>query len=147
MLDEWRILACNLIVTKGSTGAALYVGDSTEPLSIPSFADQVEGVGVDTTGAGDVFAAAMLIRLCGYRGCRGFGSVRVLVCRAIHMRPKLERGGSTIPLFIKEGLTTTRPDGTEGSDQWSAGTHTPRRVCPNVQHLLQSRKSLADTCR
>ena len=62
MLDEWRIMACNLIVTKGSTGAALYVGDSTEPLSIPSFADQVEGVGVDTTGAGDVFAAAMLIR-------------------------------------------------------------------------------------
>ena len=61
-LDEWRILASNLIVTKGSKGATLYVEDRTEPLSIPSFADQVEGAGVDTTGAGDVFAAAMLVR-------------------------------------------------------------------------------------
>ncbi len=61
-LDEWRVLTDNLIVTKGSRGADLYVGSHSKPLSIPSFADQVEGAGVDTTGAGDVFAAAMLIR-------------------------------------------------------------------------------------
>ena len=61
-LHEWRILTHNLIVTRGSRGATLYVGDRTEPLSIPSFANQVERAGVDTTGAGDVFAAAMLIR-------------------------------------------------------------------------------------
>ena len=61
-LDEWRIMARNLIVTKGSRGATLYIEDSTEPLSIPSFADTIEGAGTDTTGAGDVFAAAMLIR-------------------------------------------------------------------------------------
>ncbi len=61
-LDEWRVLTDNLIVTKGSRGADLYVGSRGKRLSIPSFADQVEGAGVDTTGAGDVFAAAMLIR-------------------------------------------------------------------------------------
>ena len=61
-LDEWRIMARNLIVTKGSRGATLYIEDSTEPLSIPSFADTIKGAGTDTTGAGDVFAAAMLIR-------------------------------------------------------------------------------------
>ena len=52
----------NLVVTKGSKGADLYIGDADDPVQVPSFAHRVNGAGADTTGAGDVFAAAMLIR-------------------------------------------------------------------------------------
>jgi len=61
-LPRWRVLARNLVVTKGSEGAELHLDDSDAPVVIPSFSDQVAGAGADTTGAGDVFAAAMLIR-------------------------------------------------------------------------------------
>ena len=84
-LDEWRGLTDNLIVTKGSRGAALYVGDSGEPSSIPSFADQVEGAGVDTTGAGDVFAAAMLIRYAETRDAEA-SAIYASACAALSTR-------------------------------------------------------------
>lgn len=61
-LPRWRVLARNLVVTKGSEGAELHLDDSDAPVVVPSFSDQVAGAGADTTGAGDVFAAAMLIR-------------------------------------------------------------------------------------
>ena len=61
-LVEWREKASCLIVTRGSEGAVLYTDDQKEPFSVPSFATRVDGSGSETTGAGDVFAAAMLIR-------------------------------------------------------------------------------------
>ena len=61
-LEAWREVSKILVVTKGSRGADLYERGSAEPKAVPSFADSVEGAGKDTTGAGDVFAAAMLIR-------------------------------------------------------------------------------------
>ena len=61
-LGEWRQLTRNLVVTKGSEGADLYLAGRNEPVPVPSFGDVVDGAGADTTGAGDVFAAAMLIR-------------------------------------------------------------------------------------
>ncbi len=61
-LVEWREKAICLVVTKGSDGAALYTGAQNEPVSVPPFAGMIEGSGTDTTGAGDVFAASMLIR-------------------------------------------------------------------------------------
>ncbi len=61
-LAEWRNLALNLVVTKGSDGAELHVRGTDQPVQVPSFAPAVDGAGLDTTGAGDVFAAAMLIR-------------------------------------------------------------------------------------
>ena len=61
-LAAWRETTTNLVVTKGGRGADLYIGDSDDPVEVPSFAHRVDGTGADTTGAGDVFAAAMLIR-------------------------------------------------------------------------------------
>ena len=61
-LDDWREKAGNLVVTKGSDGASLYCNGSDRAVSIPSFAGVISGAGRETTGAGDVFAAAMLIR-------------------------------------------------------------------------------------
>ena len=61
-LDEWRSITSHLVVTKGREGATLYSEGNRQLTQIPSFAEHVEGAGTDTTGAGDVFAAAMLIR-------------------------------------------------------------------------------------
>ncbi len=61
-IQDWRAVTRNLVVTKGPDGADLYQPSATKPTPIPSFADKIEGAGTDTTGAGDVFAAAMLIR-------------------------------------------------------------------------------------
>ena len=61
-LEEWRRCAFILVVTRGSQGADLYTGASVVPLSIPSYGSQVYGSGFDTTGAGDVFAAAMVVQ-------------------------------------------------------------------------------------
>ena len=60
-LNEWRELSRCLVVTKGEDGADLYTDEQKEPLAVPSFAGIIDGSGADTTGAGDVFAAAMLI--------------------------------------------------------------------------------------
>ena len=61
-LDDWRSAARTLVVTKGSEGADLFTDLQSSPLPIPASTNEVEGAGIDTTGAGDVFAAAMLIR-------------------------------------------------------------------------------------
>ncbi len=61
-MPDWREVARNLVVTKGSQGADLYVTGRTTPIPIPARNDVGGDVGFDTTGAGDVFAAAMLIR-------------------------------------------------------------------------------------
>ena len=61
-LDAWRAKSDNLVVTKGRDGAELYMRGAGDPIPVSSFADQVDGAGADTTGAGDVFAAAMLVR-------------------------------------------------------------------------------------
>lgn len=60
-LDDWLNVADILVVTKGVHGSTLYLDDGSTVVSIPSYADKVPNAGFDTTGAGDVFAAAMLI--------------------------------------------------------------------------------------
>ena len=61
-IQDWRTITRNLVVTKGPEGADLYQPNNTNPTPIPSFANKIPFAGTDTTGAGDVFAAAMLIR-------------------------------------------------------------------------------------
>lgn len=61
-LDDWLSIADILVVTKGAHGSTLYLDKGSTVVSIPSsYADKVPNAGFDTTGAGDVFAAAMLI--------------------------------------------------------------------------------------
>ena len=66
-LSKWQNLTRNLVITKGAEGADLYVEGRQKPFKVPSFANSIEGTGVDTTGAGDVFAAAMLVRYAATR--------------------------------------------------------------------------------
>ena len=61
-LNDWRGIANHLVVTKGRDGADLYSEGRSNPTHVPTFAADVDGAGNDSTGAGDVFAAAMLIR-------------------------------------------------------------------------------------
>ena len=61
-LDDWREVADHLVVTKGREGADLYSEGRSQPTRVSTYAHLVDGAGTDTTGAGDVFAAAMLIR-------------------------------------------------------------------------------------
>ena len=61
-LATWQNLTRNLVITKGAEGADLYVEGRQKPFKVPSFAKSIDGTGIDTTGAGDVFAAAMLFR-------------------------------------------------------------------------------------
>ncbi len=64
-LNDWRGIANHLVVTKGRDGADLYSEGRSNPTHVPTFAADVVGAGNDSTGAGDVFAAAMLIRYAG----------------------------------------------------------------------------------
>ena len=84
-LAKWREKAGCLIVTKGSEGAALYTDEQNEPISVPSFAGAVNGSGTDTTGAGDVFAAAMLVRYCKTRSA-GASARYASLCAALSTR-------------------------------------------------------------
>ncbi len=84
-LDRWRELACHLVVTKGDEGAELYMGDEGDLVPVPSFADEVEGAGVDTTGAGDVFAAAMLIHYATTEDAKA-SATYASVCAALSTR-------------------------------------------------------------
>ncbi len=61
-LNDWRDVARHLVVTKGREGADLYSEDRSKPFRISTHSHRVDGAGNDTTGAGDVFAAAMVIR-------------------------------------------------------------------------------------
>ena len=60
-LDEWLNIAAILVVTKGAHGSTLYLDNGATVAPIPSYADGLTNAGFDTTGAGDVFAAALLI--------------------------------------------------------------------------------------
>lgn len=68
-LQEWRLVAEYLVVTRGENGATLFRRWETDGVQIPAVTD-VPGVGTETTGAGDVFAAAMSIGLS-----KGYGPV------------------------------------------------------------------------
>ncbi len=57
MLDDYRRWSRLLVMTQGSRGCTIFLGD--EARQIPTFPGPV----VDTTGAGDIFAAAFLVRL------------------------------------------------------------------------------------
>ena len=72
-------------MTKGSEGAALYADEQDEPISVPSFAGAVNRSGTDTTGAGDVFAAAMLVRYCKTR-CAEESARYASLCAALSTR-------------------------------------------------------------
>ena len=61
-IGDWRQVANILVVTKGSRGADLFQRGSSRPSEVPPYGHLIRGAGYDTTGAGDVFAAAMLIR-------------------------------------------------------------------------------------
>ena len=84
-LDEWRGTADHLVVTKGSNGADLYSVGKIGATPVPSFSQQVEGAGTDTTGAGDVFAAAMLIRYASTKDARRAADYASL-CAALSTR-------------------------------------------------------------
>ena len=59
-LEDWRLAADYVVVTRGERGATLYGRSEPEGIQIPA-ANHVLGVGTETTGAGDVFAAALAI--------------------------------------------------------------------------------------
>ena len=84
-LGEWRDSSRFLVVTKGEDGADLYTDEQSEPVSVPSFAGMVEGSGMDTTGAGDVFVAAMLIRYAATGDAKG-AAVYASACAALSTR-------------------------------------------------------------
>ena len=84
-LSEWRDLSRSLVVTKGEEGADLYTDEQTEPLAVPSWAGIVDESGKDTTGAGDVFAAAMLIRYAATESVK-VSAVYASACAALSTR-------------------------------------------------------------
>ena len=69
-VDEWRGITDHLVVTRGPKGGDLFSQGRSDPIDVPTFSQQVEGAGTDTTGAGDVFAAAMLIHYASTKDAR-----------------------------------------------------------------------------
>lgn len=61
-LAGWLTVAGHLVVTRGQLGATLYERGSARGLHVPPAA-HVPSTGMDSTGAGDVFAAAMVIAM------------------------------------------------------------------------------------
>lgn len=59
-LDDWLSIADILVVTKGAHGSTLYLDKGSTVTPILTYSDRLPNAGFDTTGAGDVFAAAML---------------------------------------------------------------------------------------
>lgn len=84
-LDDWMAVARHLVVTKGRDGADLYYGGQSEPTPVPTYSHRVDGAGTDTTGAGDVFAAAMLIRFASTGDARAAAEYASL-CAALSTR-------------------------------------------------------------
>lgn len=57
LLQEYCKLARLLVLTQGADGCTVFLGDNWQQIPAPTVAD------VETTGAGDVFAAAFFVRL------------------------------------------------------------------------------------
>jgi len=57
MLDQFREWSRLLVMTRGSGGCTVFLGEDVRHFSAPP------GKVVDTTGAGDIFAAAFLVRM------------------------------------------------------------------------------------
>lgn len=68
-LQDWLAVAEHVVVTRGDRGAALYRRGDHRGIHVPAAA-HIPGAGTETTGAGDVFAAAMAV---GY--AKGMGVV------------------------------------------------------------------------
>jgi len=62
LLEEYRQWARLLVVTRGALGCTVYLGDESETFTAPTVTAR------DVTGAGDIFAAAFLIRLYQTKG-------------------------------------------------------------------------------
>ena len=62
LLQTYREWAHLLVVTQGAAGCTVYLGDEEESLAAPTVKAR------DVTGAGDIFAAAFLVRLHQTRG-------------------------------------------------------------------------------
>ena len=59
-LPDWLAIAEHVVVTGGDRGATLYRRDEHRGIHVPAAA-HIPGAGTETTGAGDVFAAAMAV--------------------------------------------------------------------------------------
>ena len=112
-ISDWRAITRNLVITKGPDGADLYQPSTTNPTPIPSFADKITGSGTDTTGAGDVFAAAMLIRYATTKDAKASASYAA-ACAALSTRAAswgaVEEPSEAL-IALAKGL-----DGTAGND-------------------------------
>ena len=84
-LGDWRDITNHLVITRGRDGADLYSKDELQPVRVPAYSDEVEGAGIDTTGAGDVFAAAMLIRFAASGDAR-HSAIYASACAALSTR-------------------------------------------------------------
>jgi sugar/nucleoside kinase (ribokinase family) len=127
-IKAWRETCANLVVTKGDRGAELYSGDANDPFEVPSFAERVKRAGVDTTGAGDVFAAAMLIRYASTRDATA-SALYAAVCAALSTRApswsSVENPSLALP------ASAMGSGGTVDSDRSRAGTHILARGMTN----------------
>ena len=59
-LQDWLAVADHVAVTRGERGATVYRRGDLRGVHIPA-ATHIQDAGTETTGAGDVFAAAMAI--------------------------------------------------------------------------------------
>ena len=66
-LLDWLAIAEHVVVTRGAQGAMLYHRGQPDCIQIPA-ARHIPDAGTETTGAGDVFAAAMAIKYAGGLG-------------------------------------------------------------------------------
>ena len=119
-IDRWRKVSHHLVITKGRDGAALYSPGRPDPVLIPSFAQKVDGAGADTTGAGDVFAASMLIRYAAT--CDAFASAMYAsICAALSTRAPSWDAIEAPSVFFVDSVTGS--GGTEGNDQSPTNRH------------------------
>lgn len=84
-LGDWQDITNHLVVTRGRDGADIYSEGESVPVNVPTFSDEVDGTGTDTTGAGDVFAAAMLIRFAASGDAR-HSAIYASACAALSTR-------------------------------------------------------------
>ena len=84
-LGDWRDITKHLVVTRGRDGADLYSEGESAPIHVLTYSDEVDRAGTDTTGAGDVFAAAMLIRFAASGEAR-YSAIYASACAALSTR-------------------------------------------------------------